>query len=199
LTDGTEVLRIVHGAVPEIRYFATGVDNDRFGAVWGEDVTIDLGSGFGTVDTTTMRTGIYDAAVPEDHVNDGGEVALALDNAKLLYTPNNGDNALEFTLNKYGRTDPFQDVLYFQGKWDVNFDFASDGAIATGTIPVSAGFGSFTWFYTQTFDTTIAPVIGLFAAVANFNWCVSEMPTDKFSVDWSDTTAKTINYWNPRL
>jgi hypothetical protein len=199
LTDGTEVLRIVHGDVPEIRYFATGVDTDRFGAVWGEDRTFDLGPSFGTVDTTVMNMGVYDASVPEDHVRDGGEVRLYFDGAQLVYEPNNGDNDLQFTLNQYGRTPPFQDVIYMQGKWDINFDFGSEGAISTGSIPVSAGFGSFTWFYTQTFASTIAPVIGLVAATANFDWCVSEMPTDKFSVDWSDTTAKTINYWNPRL
>lgn len=199
LSDGTEVLRIVHGDVPEIRYFATGVDSDRMGAVWGEDRTFDLGPSFGTVDTTVMHMGVYDSTVPEDHVQDGGEVRLYFDGAQLAYEPNNGDNDLQLNLNLYGRTPPFQDVIYLQGKWDNSFDFADEGAIATGSFDVTAGFGSFTWFYIQPFATKIAPIIGLVAATANFDWCITEMPTDKFSVDWSDTTAKTINYWNPRL
>lgn len=199
LTDGTEVLRIVHGDVPEIRYFATGVDSDRMGAVWGEDVSYDLGSGFGIVDTTVMRIGVYDSTIPEDHVNDGGEFEATLTDASIRYEPNNGDNTLRFTLNQYGRIDPFKDVLYFQGKWDINFDFGADGAISTGSIDVSAGFGSFTWFYTQTFASKIAPIVGLVNAGGALTWVITEMPNDKFSVDWSDLTAKTINFWNPRF
>lgn len=200
LSDDTEVLRILHGDVPEIRYMATGVDTDRFGAVWGEDVTIDLGSGFGNVDTTVMHMGVYDTAIPDDHVPDGGEVILHIDAAKLEYNPNNGDNSVSLWLNTYSRVDPFKDIITMQGKWDNGYDFSSQSAMSAGSFNVSAGFSSLTWTYIQTFDTTIAPVVGLVnTAGLVTSWNITAMSNSDFTVTWSGTLAKTVNFWNPRL
>lgn len=200
LSDDTEVLRILHGDVPEIRYQATGVDTNRFGAVWGEDITIDLGSGFGFVDTTVMHMGVYDTTVPEDHVADGGELTLHVDSAKLEYNPNNGDNHLSIWLNTYSRVDPFKDIITIQGKFDNGFDFSAQSAMSTGSFNVGAGFGSLTWTYIQTFATTIAPVVGLVnTAGIVTSWNITAMNTSNFTVSWTGTLAKVVNFWNPRV
>jgi len=199
LSDDTEVMRIVHGDVPDIRFFATGVDSDRFGAIWGEDVSIDLGSGFGIVDTTQMHVGVYDSTVPEDHVRDGGSLRLLVDDAILEYIPNNGDTDTHMRLNTYSRVDPFKEVITFKGRWDNLYDFSGLTAMSVGSVDVPAGFGSFTWSYVQTYSTTIAPIVGLVNTAGLVDWTITAMSTASFTVTWSGTLAKTLNFWNPRL
>jgi hypothetical protein len=200
LSDDTEVLRIVHGDTPEIRYFATGIDSDRFGATWGEDVSIDLGSGFGIVDTTVMHTGVYDSTVPEDHDIDGGHLKLQLDGAVFSYEPNNGDAPVYLWLNPYSRVDPFKEVILFNGKWDNQFEYAATSALAVGSVDVGAGFGSYSWTYQQAYATRICPVVGLVNSGAVVtSWNVTSMNTSGFTVTWTGALAKVINWWNFRV
>lgn len=200
LADDTEVLRIVHGDTPDIRFFATGVDSDRFGAVWGEDITFDFGSGFGSIETTVMHVGVYDATVPEDHVTDGGQLQLRIDDAIMSYEPNNGDNDVSVWLNPYSRIDPFKEVILMRGKWDNQFEFSELNALAVGSADIGAGFGSYTWTYQQTFATRIAPVVALVNTAGLItSWNVTAMSTSDFTVSWSGALAKTLNWWNFRV
>jgi hypothetical protein len=189
LSDDTEVLRIVHGDTPEIRYFATGVD-----------ATFDLGPGFGEVETTVMHVGVYDAAVPGDHVIDGGHLQLRLDDAILSYEPDNGDNAVSMWLNPYSRIDPFKEVILFRGKWDNQFEYAATNALAVGSVDIGAGFGSYTWTYQQTFATRTCPVVALVNTAGLItSWNVTAMSTTSFTVSWSGALAKILNWWNFRV
>lgn len=199
-TDGTEVLRMIHGAVPELRFRPLGIDDDRFAAVWGQDYTTDLGGGFGSIVTTALNLGIYDSAIPEDHVLDGGEVRILPDGVIVDYQPNNGDEQVYISLNAYSRVDPFKEIITIRGRWDDQFDFDDHAAMSVGSVDIGAGFGGFTWNYVQTYATKIAPIIGLVNTAGLLtSWNISAMNTSNFSVVWSGVLAKTMNFWNPRL
>lgn len=198
LSDDTEVLRIVHGDQPEIRWKATGVDGDRFGSIWAYDYTYTFG--FGDIDTTEMVMGIYDGADEDAHVTDGGELVMSLDRAALEYKPNNADGDMNYYLNLYGRTDGFKGILNIVGRWDNSYTFNVDNAMVTGTIPVSAGFSGVTWNYSQASTTTPCPIIGLLdTAGLTTSWNVTAQSTTGFTVTWTGTLAHTVNFWNPRF
>lgn len=180
-TNGTESLRIKHGEIPEIRMFPLGPDINRRIAFFG----FDFGAG-----STALQIGVEKT---NPTANDGGRVVLWDQGAALAFSPSGGNES-------YLRLNILQEVINIRGKWIDMFDIDSRQALSVGSIDVDAGFSGFTWSYGMTMASKMAPVIGLVnTAGLVTSWNLTDMSTSSFTVNWTGTLAKIINFWSYRL
>lgn len=189
-TDGTVVMRIKHGAVPEIRFFPLGETDDYQATLFAYDDNFD------PLDPNqALFLGIEKVAGP---AVDGGKVLLSKDYAVLSWQPDDG-GVLESYIwvnahSQYGNPQ----VFVFRGKWPDQFMFDGDQGIYPGTIGISAGFTSWTHTYAATFNGTICPLVTLINSTV-VSWMVTATSTSSFTTSWSGTAAKTLNFWNFRI
>lgn len=185
-TDGVVVMRIIHGAIPEIQMFPLGGTDTHRVVIFGAD----FNSGVGTPNQT-IQIGVETI----DGFQDGGKLLLTKTEAIFSHQPDIGNesflwfNAPVPTLN--------QEAVYC-GRWPNQYQFNNQMGIYTGVINAGAGFSSWTHTYLTSFATTAAPVVGL---VNNpvVTWTILSFTTSAFTVGWSGTAAKTITFWNFRI
>lgn len=110
-----------------------------------------------------------------------------------------GEDDMHLTLNVSPITYPGR--IGIRGKWLNQVDLDSHQAISVGSVDVTAGLSSVTYTYSVTMASTMAPIVGLFnvGGALLVSWNISDMSTASFSVRWSGTLAKTMNFWSVRL
>lgn len=76
-------------------------------------------------------------------------------------------------------------------------EIQADGeqAVLAGTSDLGAGFGSFTYTYFTAFVSTAVPIVTILNSGGVITWNLTAQSTSSWTVTWSGTAAKTINYW----
>lgn len=186
-SDGHVVLRVLHGEIPEIRFFPIGESSDTHrGAIFSYDAS---GNPLDPNQVLALDIEELDSDV------DGGKIELTKKDAFIGHVPN-GLGQTWIWFNPFGDT---TQLMAFNGRLSNQFQYSNEDAIYTGSEAVSAGFSSYTHTYFTSFATTVAPVVGLVNTGGAISWVISAMSTSSFTVAWSGTTAKTVNWWNFRL
>jgi len=182
-TAGNIVLRILHGTEPQVRFFPVGTnDLHRINFFAQNDDT------FGETIFMMVETN------PETptSVVDGGKIILSTTSTILSFQPlASGGNEAYIWLNYPGAPEVFD----FQGKWMNQFQTTTQQALYPGQASLGAGFGSYTHTYFSAFATTVVPIVTLFNSGGTVSWVLTAQSTSSFTITWSGTTAKTINWW----
>lgn len=182
-SDDSVVIRVVHGGIPEIRFYPLGDTDTHRIAMFG----YDFNSG-GAPDQA------FQLCVETNNlVQDGGKLLMSRQYAILSHQPDGGLESFLW-LNAFSP----QEALY-RGRWTNQVQHDNNMGIYTGVISVGGGFSSWTHTYFTSFATTIAPVVGLVNSGSTVTWTITGMTTSAFTVGWSGTAAKTINFWNFRV
>jgi hypothetical protein len=129
------------------------------------------------------------------------ETELRLDHTQVssLTWTGPGEDDMYITLNPEPISYP--GTIAIRGKWLNQVDLDANQAISVGSVDVIAGLSSVTYTYDVTMASLMAPVVGLFnvGGALLTSWNISDMTTISFSVRWSGTLAKTMNFWSMRL
>lgn len=178
---GNVVWKLLHGSLPEMRWFPLGdTDVRRISFFSDNDPT------FGQSITMLVESN-------PGGVADGGKIILANDMAVFSHHPlASGGNECYLWLN----IDPvLAEIISMQGKWPNQFQYDTRQAVYPGQASIGAGFGSYTHTYFSAFASTVVPVATLFNSGGTVSWVLTAQSTSSFTITWSGTTAKTINWW----
>lgn len=175
-SDTTESMRLFHGTIPELRMLPLGLDSSHHISMFGFD--------FGNF-STAVQIGVEKI----DNSIDGGKILLWPSGAVFSFQPNVG-NEVYIWLNI------FEDNIAVRGSWINQNDIDSRQALSVGSVDVGAGVSSLSWSYATTMASRMAPVIGLVdTAGLVTSWNLTAMSTSGFTVTWTGTLAKTVNFW----
>lgn len=184
-TEGNVVFRLLHGTTPEMRFFPIGIaDTHRI-------------SFFAKNDDFFGETLFISVETNPGAVVDGGKVILSNTMTILSYQPlaSGGNEAY-----LWFAADPSNpEAISVQGKWFNALQGSSLDGIYTGQDSLGAGFSSYTHTYFVAFATTPVPIVTLFNSGGVVSWILTAQSTSSYTVSWSGTTAKTINWWVFRI
>lgn len=186
-TDDSIVLKILHGAVPEIRFWPLGDTDTHQATLFAYDYNGDV---------TNPDQAIQLDVELVDNTVDGGKVLLTRNYAILSHQPDGFEESYIW-LNAQGSSN--RQVFLFRGKWSNQQQVDSNMGLYMGSIGVSAGFSSWTHTYSVAFASTMCPVVGLVNTAGTVTWNITAMSTSAFTVTWTGTLAKTLNFWNFRI
>ena len=176
-SGGADVLRIVHGTVPQIVMTPdSGLDSYKVAMYAWESV--DQGAAL------TL------AVQENDGDQDGGKLLLMRDSVFLSRQPSSGEESY-LSLGYYLDV---PEAFYLRGKWNVGVQSSSQDAIVMGQEDVAAGFGAATVNFPIAFATTPFFMYSIFSAVGPVSHNITALSASSFTIGWSGTTAKTI-YW----
>jgi hypothetical protein len=174
---GQIVLRIISGDTPEVRMTPTGGDtNYRATSLAWESETLG----------TIWQAGVQD----ETGEQDGGKLLLMQSGAYLSNQPKVGDEAYL----SIGALGDWHDTYYFKGKWPNNVILDGKEAVAMGTVNVAAGVSSTTVTYATPFTGTPIVVYSLLNSAGAVTHSLTASSASAFTVAWSGTLAKTLNW-----
>ncbi len=186
-SDGTVVLRLLHGGIPEIRFFPLG-ETDTHRAVI---LSFDFDAGAGA--DQAIQMGIEKTNTDQD----GGKVLLTREIAVLSHQPAVGDETYVW-LN----ADPLiPGSIVIKGRWSDQIFYEANQALYMGSFSFGSGFSNWTHTYLSSFATDMCPVVGFMNSVDTaVAWSITAQSTSSFKVRWATgTDGKTINFWNFRI
>jgi hypothetical protein len=182
---GEVVWKLLHGAVPEMRWFPIG-DTDTHRITF-----------YGSNDPFFAQSLTVVVETNPGAVADGGKVILSKDMAILSHHPiASGGNESYIWLNGDFSA---PEVIDIQCKWYNQFQTTSLQGVYTGQASIGGGFGSYTHTYFSAFASTAVPIATLFNSGGAVSWVVSAQSTSSFTISWSGTTGKTVNWWVFRI
>ena len=185
-SDGEVVLRILHGGTPEIRMYPLGDTDTHRVALFAYDFNAG-----GSPDQAVQLC----VETSPGAAQDGGKLLMSRQYAILSHQPNGGaESYLWLNANSAGT----QEAVY-RGKWTNSLQFDNNMGLYMGVINTGGGFTSWTHTYFTSFATTIAPVVGLVNTGGAITWTITAMTTSAFTVSWTGTATKIINFWNFRV
>jgi hypothetical protein len=123
---------------------------------------------------------------------EGGKLLLHTNGAVLSYFKEfSGEQEAYFWLGAWGA-----ETIEIRGLFpEIQTD--NRQAVLAGSSDVSAGFSSFTYTYAAAFVTSAIPVVTLLSS-AVVTWNLTAQSSSSWTMSWTGTTAKTLNYWNFR-
>jgi len=185
--DGIEIIRITQSGalgVPEIRFSPLGLATSHILSINADDAVVN-----GTAQTLG-RFEVLDASTSD---LDGGFVHIYETGSKIGFS----DFGVSEAFAEFAILGAVTDGIRFVGRFGGAFSNI-EGVIA-GTQAVGAGFGGITIGYPFTMATTPSPIVGLLNSAGALAWCLTAQSNTSFTVSWSGTLAKTINYWSVRM
>lgn len=179
---GQVVFRLLHGTFPEMRWFPIG-DTDAYRISFFADFDGSL----------PLQNMVISVETNPGGVVDGGKIILARSAAIFSRHPlASGGNETYIWLGDSGAN---LEIIDIQGKWLNKFQPSPLTGVYPGQDSLGAGFGSYTHTYFTAFATTAVPIVTLFNSGGTVSWNLTAQSTSSFTVTWSGTTAKTINWW----
>ena len=184
-------ISMIPGAIPTMTMYAKGLANETHSVIY---YSTDFSS---APELTDQAGSIYISRISDNAV-DGGRFILARSLAFLGWGPQSG--------SPYGTGDQFiwiarqatsitDRVISFQGKWANYGQYSNSDALEMGTVNVGAGGTGTTVSYAATYISTVVPVVTLLNSGGAISWCLTAQTTSGFTIAWSGTAAKTINFW----
>lgn len=186
-SDGTTVLAILHGSIPEIRMYPLGDTNTHQAAFFAFDFDIGFGPDQG-IQIEVERT--------SDFAVDGGKLLLTENYAVLSHQPDGGEETYVWC-----NADPaFAEAFLFRGRFRDSWQYNINQTFYPGTINVSAGFSTWTHSYLSSFVDQVIPIISVVYNGATLQWNVDSYLQTAFTVRFGTTVgAKTITFFNVRV
>lgn len=179
-TAGNVVFKLLHGATPEMRFFPIGVGDTHRISIFAQNDGF-----FGEVLFMNVETN-------PGAVVDGGKLIISDQMTILSFQPlASGGNESYIWLNNPGTPE----VIDIQCKWPNQMQSSSLQGVYPGQASLGAGFSSYTHTYFTSFASTAVPIVTLFNSGGTVSWNLTAQSTSSFTVTWSGTTAKVINWW----
>lgn len=184
-TAGNVVFRLLHGSTPEMRFFPIGSSDTHRISFFAKNDDFFGETLFASVETNPGA------------VVDGGKLILSTSMTILSYQPlaSGGNEAFLWFASDPGNPE----AIDIQGKWFNAQQGSALQGIYAGQDTLGGGFGSYTHTYFITFATTPVPIVTLFNSGGTVSWVLTAQSTSSYTVTWSGTTGKTINWWVFRI
>jgi hypothetical protein len=188
-SDGTLVLRIMHGAVPEIRFFPLGATDTHRATILALDANVDPALLDQAIQIFVETTG---------GVIDGGKVLMTRNYAIFSHQPDaSGGPETYLWLNADPGT---PGVIQMRGIWSNQIQYDSGQALYMGSFTAGAGFSTWTHTYFSSFLTAMYPIVNVNYTGATLQWNLDGFNSSSFTVRFGTTAgSKVINFWNFRL
>lgn len=181
-SDGTTVLRIVHGSTPEIRMFPLGDIDTHMVTFFGFDFDVGLGPDQG-VQLDIERS---------DFAIDGGKVLLTKSSAIISHQPDGAQESYVW-LNADSVT---PEVMTFKGKFMDSAQFDTRQTFYPGVTTATAGVSTWTHTYASPFADQMLPVITVTVSGSVNTWGLDSYSTSAFTARFGTTVgSKVINFW----
>jgi len=187
-SDGTAVLAILHGSVPEVRMYPLGDTDTHQVALFAFDFDV----GFGPDQGVQLNVELVDAPP----VLDGGKLLLTRSYAYLTHDPNDL-NETSFWCN----FDPeFPEVLLWTGRLRNQIQYNDRQTFYSGYFSASAGFSTWTHTYFTTWFDNIIPIVNVNYNGATLQWNLDSYTVSDFTVRFGTTAlSKDITFFNVRV
>lgn len=182
-TDGTTVLRIMHGSVPEIRMFPLGDTDTHQAALFSFDFDLGLGPDQGVqLEVETID--------PVDV--DGGKLLLTRAYAVLSKQPNTGEEVYLWLDADPGHLE----TILFRGRMRDSWQYDTRQTFYPGTLTASAGFSTWTHTYFSAFADQMLPILTVVQSGSVNTWGIDGFSTSAFTVRFGSTSgSKVVNFW----
>ena len=182
-SDGTTVMRIMHGFTPEIRMFPLG-DTDTHEIAW-------FGFDFGTAPDVDQATQIQVERI-SDFFQDGGKVLLTRQYAILSKFVFGGEEVYLWL----GADPTIPEVMLFRGKIRDSWQYDTRQTFYPGVLTASAGFTTWTHTYFSPFADQVLPLITVTQSGTVNSWGLEGYSTSSFTVRFGSTSgSKIVNFW----
>lgn len=186
-SDDTVVMQILHGAIPEIRFFPLGSITthrasltavDFSTALDGSDLSVQLG-----VETDPGA------------IVDGGKVLLAQSSAILSHQPDASGGQESYLWLNFG----FNEIANYRGRWLDQVQVDTHQGLYMGAFNATAGFSTWTHTYFSPFATTMVPVCTVGVSGSTLSWGLDSYSSSQFTLRFSTTAGtKMVTFWNFR-
>lgn len=184
-------LSMIPGATPNIVMYAKGLSHETHSIIY---YSIDNS----TSSSYTDQAGSIYVGRISDNAVDGGRFILSRQLAFLGWGPQS-DNPFgtgdQFIWISRQATSISDRVISFQGKWANYGQYTNSDALEVGTVNIGAGATGTTVSYAATYISTAVPVVTLLNSGGAISWCLTAFTTSSFTLAWTGTAAKTINFW----
>jgi hypothetical protein len=182
-SSGDAVLRILSGNSPEIQMTPAGnvaQDYQLATYAWeseGQGAALQL-----SVERLTPTP-----------VQSGGKLLLMAGGTYLSHQP-------EASTESFYSAGAFGDgILVMKGKFRNGVSSMGDEAVVCGSTSVAAGVSTYTFTYPVPMTTAPAVVYGILNTAGIVDHALTAQTTTSFTVVWSGTLAKVINFWAFRI
>jgi hypothetical protein len=181
-SDDTVVMRLFHGAIPDIEMYPLGETDTHLISLFAFDFNSDPV-------TPNQAVQLYIARASDLDV-DGGKVLLTKDYSILSWQPFGG-------LESYIRLDSFG--FLFHGIWTNQGQASASDGIYTGWFTATSGFSTWTHTYFFPFTTIVAPVFTVGVTGTTIQWGIENFSASSFIIRFSTTSGnKFVTFWNFR-
>jgi hypothetical protein len=181
-TDGSIVMRIIHGDIPEIRMFPLGETDTHLVSLFAFDFNADPLVPNQAVQLYVAKESGLDP--------DGGKILLTRDYSILSWQPFTGAES-------YIRQDSIG--FLFHGIWANQVQASANDGLYSGWFTATSGFTTWTHTYFIPFTTIVAPVFSVGVSGTTIQWGIENFSASSFIVRFSTTTGnKFVSFWNFR-
>jgi len=182
-SDGTTVLRIMHGSVPEIRMFPLG-DNDTHEISW-------FGFDFGIPPDKDQAVQIQVERLA-DLFQDGGKVILTRRFGMLSHLPFGGNESYVWL----GVDPVIPEIILLKGKIRDSWQYDNRQTFYPGVFLASSGFSTWTHAYFTPFADPMLPIITVHQSGSTLQWSLDGYSTSDFTVRFGSTgSSKLVNFF----
>lgn len=85
------------------------------------------------------------------------------------------------------------------GRWQNRGQVSNRDGVHCGNATIAAGVSSSTYSYPATFASTMVPIVSLRETTGVVTWCITAQSNASFTVSWTGTLLKVLNWWCIRL
>lgn len=190
ITDGVVTVRDTNGTSALSIYIDDFTPTIVMSPTVGESSNI-VGEVRTTVREPETGATTYEVATTlrETGQTDGGRLVLERSGSTLSHTPLDGN---ETFINVGGLASP--ETFLFQGKWPANYAYNTLQGVLTGGFAITGGVSSATITYDLPMQPFMIPIANLKSTGGVVAWLVTAYSNSSFTVAWTDTTDKVINY-----
>lgn len=187
-TDDTVVLRIKHGATPEIDFYPLGETDTHQGVVFAQDFNND---------PSNPNQAIQMDIELLDNTIDGGKVLLTRTEAIIAHQPDGGEECFIWLNALAGISEEIIDV---RGRFPDQSQRDSHTGLYMGAFTATAGFSTWTHTYFTPFATTIVPVVTVGVNGGTLTWGLDSYSTSNFVIRFGVTANnKMVTFWAFRI
>jgi len=182
-SDGTTVLRILHGSTPEIRMYPLGDTDTHEIAIFGFD--------FGTPPDTDQAM-MFQVERIADFFQDGGKLFFTRKYAIMSHLAFGGEETYVWC----SADAVLPEILLFRGKLRDSWQYDTRQTFYPGTLTASAGFSTWTHTYFSAFADQMLPIVTVVQSGSVNTWGLDGFSTSAFTVRFGSTSgSKVVNFW----
>ena len=186
-TDDTIVMRLKHGAIPEIQFFPLGDNDTHKATLFGQDFNNDANNPNQAIQLDIELL---------DNTIDGGKLLLMRDGVILSHQPDGGQESFIWLNSLAGIS---EEVIAIRGAWPNQLQYDSHAALHMGDFVASSGFSTWTYTYSTPFATNMVPLFTIGVNGGTLTWGIDSYSTSSFVIRFGVTANnKFVTFWNFR-